>query len=98
MPLEREAFTRTRLDEERAKDRSKVVPVRLNKEELQALEEAGLIIEQEKISSVIKTLMNFGLIVIHKPETQAILQAVFKNKLNNKRQGITVVEPKFTQM
>ena len=47
---------------------------------------------------MIKTLMNFGLIVIHKEETGAVLEAVFKNKLNNKRQGITVVEPKFTQM
>lgn len=98
MPLEREPFTKTRLDEEKKFDKSKVVPVRLNVEELKALEEAGLILEQEKISSVIKTLMNFGLIVIHKPETEFLLEAVFKNKLNNKRQGITVVEPKFQQM
>ena len=98
MPLEREPFTPTRLEEERAKDKSKVVPVRLNSEELAALEEAGLIIEQEQISSVIKTLMNLGLIVIHKPETNAIIDTVFKNKRNNKRRGVSVVEPKFTRM
>lgn len=98
MPLQREAFTRTRLDEERAGDKSKVVPVRLNVEELRALEEAGLIIEEEKLSSVIKTLMNLGLIVIHKPETTAIISTVFKNQRNNKRRGVSVVEPKFTQM
>lgn len=98
MPLEREAFTRTRLDEERATDKSKVVPVRLNIEELRTLEEAGLILEQEKISSVIKTLMNLGLIAIHKPETNYLIDSVFKNKRNNKRTGITLVEPKFTQM
>lgn len=96
--LQREAFTPTRLQEERDKDKSKVVPVRLNVEELRALEEAGLIIEEEKLSSVIKSLMNLGLIVIHKEETALILSTVFKNKRNNKRRGVTVVEPKFTQM
>lgn len=98
MPLQREPFTPTRLEEERAKDKSKVVPVRLNVEELRALEEAGLIIEEEKLSSVIKTLMNLGLIVIHSPETTAIINTVFKNKRNNQRRGVSVVEPKFTQM
>lgn len=98
MAIEREPFTRTRLDEERAQDKSKVIPIRLNVEELKALEEAGIIFEQEKISSVIKTLMNLGLIAIHKPETAYLLEAVFKNKRNNKRGGITIVEPKFSQM
>lgn len=96
--LIREPFTKLRLDEEKTGDRSKVVPVRLNIEELRALEEAGLIIEEEKLSSVIKILMNFGLIVIHKPESTALLEAVFKNKRNNKRRGVGVVEPKFIQM
>ena len=98
MTIERDPFTPTRLEEERKKDKSKVIPVRLNIKELKALEEAGIIFEQEKISSVIKTLMNLGLIVIHKPETNYILEAVFKNKRNNKRGGITLVEPKFVQM
>ena len=98
MALVREPFTKTRLDEEKADDKSKVVPIRLNIEELQALEEAGVIFEQDKISSVIKTLMNLGLIAIHKPETAYLLEAVFKNKRNNKRGGVTLTEPKFTQM
>lgn len=96
--LIREPFTRTRLDEERAKDKSKVVPIRLNVEELRALTDAGLILEQEKISSVIKTLMNLGLIAIHKQETAYLIDSVFKNKRNNKRTGITLVEPKFERM
>lgn len=98
MVIEKEAFVKYRLDEEKAEDKSKVVPVRLNVQELQALEEAGLILEQEKLSSVIKTLMNFGLIVIHKEETGAVLDAVFKNKKNNRRGGVSVVEPKFSRM
>lgn len=98
MGLVRKPFTRTRLDEERSKDKRKVIPISLNIEELKALEEAGLILEQEKISSVIKTLMNLGLITIHKPETDYLIRAVFKNKLNNKRQGITLIEPKFSQL
>ena len=98
MVIKGEHFRKKRTNEEKKHDKSKVIPVRLNKDELNALTVAGLILEQEKLSSVIKTLMNFGLIVIHKEETTAVLEAVFKNKLNNKRQGITVVEPKFTQM
>lgn len=98
MGLIKEPFRKYRLDEEKKHDKSKVVPVRLNIDELNALEVAGQVLEQEKISSVIKTLMNLGLIAIHKEETALLLDVVFKNKLNNKRQGITIVEPKFKQM
>jgi uncharacterized protein (DUF1778 family) len=98
MALEREAFTRTRLDEERAKDRSRPITVRLNIEERQRLEEAALYLQQEKLSTVLKQLAEVGLIVLQDQKTRAIIDVLFKNERNNKRLGIQQADPKFIQM
>lgn len=98
MVLKREPFINYRSDEERAKDKSKVVPVRLNIDDLKRLEEVAKIINQEKLSTVIKTLVEIGLFVIHEEKTTYLINTLFKNKRNNKRLGISVIDPKFTQM
>lgn len=98
MTLVRKPFTSTRLDEERAEDDSKVIPVRLNKEELGWLEADARFLEQEKISTALKQLAVIGHIAIHDPKTYQLLELVFKNRRRNKRQGIGVVDPDFKQM
>lgn len=98
MGLERAAFTSTRLDEEKADDQSKVIPLRLNREELAMLEEDARFLEQEKLSTVVKQLMKIGHDAIHDPKTYKLIETVFINKRRNKRLGIEVIDPDFTQM
>lgn len=98
MALDRGVFVRTRLDEERAADTSKVITVRLNKDELARLEAAALFLGQEKISTALKQLFEVGLIVLHEPKTHAVLDVLFNNERKNKRLGIELPDPKFTQM
>lgn len=96
--MEREAFTRTRLDEERAQDKRKVISVSLSLEELKQLEEDASFLGQEKPSTALKQLAEIGSIVIHTPETRAIIERVFNNDRRNKRIGIDIANPTFSQM
>lgn len=98
MTLQREPFTRTRLDEERAEDKSRVFSLRLNVEELRALEEAGRFLGQDQLGTVLKQLVTVGLVVLHNPQTRAVLDILFKNERNNQRRGISIVDPTFSQM
>lgn len=97
MALEHKPFTVTRLDEERAEDKGKVLSVRLNDEELKRLEEDARILRQEKPATALKQLAAIGSIVIHGQETRAILEVLFNNERRNKRLGIEYAEPEFTQ-
>lgn len=99
MALKRlKAFESVRLEAERADDKSKVITVRLNLAELEALEADGRILRQEKIGTTLKQVWEIGHIVLHSPETSAILQAAFNNERKNERLGISEVDPKFKQM
>ncbi|RLC35858.1 hypothetical protein DRH27_06170 [Candidatus Falkowbacteria bacterium] len=91
------AFESAREEAERAKDKSKVVPLRLNTAELALLENDARLLRQEKIGTTIKQLVEIGRNVLHAPQTAAILEAVFNNERRNERLGIVEVEPKFTQ-
>lgn len=98
MGIDRPAFTRTRTDEERADDDSKVIPVRLSKVELEWLEADARFLRQEKMSTIIKQLMKIGHICINEPATRTILEVGFENDRKNERLGIGEVKPDFTQM
>lgn len=91
-------FTRMRLDEERAEDKSKVFTVRFNVDELKTLDEAARYLEQDQLGTVIKQLVSLGLLVLHDRKTKAALDILFKNERNNKRRGVTIVEPTFSRM
>lgn len=97
MLIHEKPFTRTRLDEERAEDRGRILSVRLNDEELKRLEDDARILRQEKPATALKQLAEIGSFVIHSPETRAVLEAVFNNERRNKRLGIMVPDPAFTQ-
>ena len=61
----KEPFQTYRLEEERAKDKSKVIPVRLNLEELKMLEEIKGLTGKENNSTALKHLAIIGYNVIH---------------------------------
>ena len=98
MSLQRKPFTSSLLDEERAKNKSKVITVRLNLEELGMLEEDAWLLRQEKIGTAIKQGWLIGRNVLHSPEMAAIIDTVFNNERRNDRLGISIVDPKFKQM
>ena len=98
MAIKKKPFTPTRLAEERAQDKSKVVPVRLNMDELATLEEDARLLRQEKQSTALKQLAEIGHFVIHRPEMVALIEVVFNNNRKNERLGIGIVDPKFKQM
>lgn len=89
MMLEKKPFTRYDLN-----NKTDVITLRLNDEERELLEKAKVIIEQERDGTAIKQLMMIGLAnVIHDPKTLTLLAVLFKNKRNNKRQGIVTYDP-----
>ena len=91
--LIQEPFTRTKTEEEKAKEKSIVLTVRLNKEELEMLREVQKAIEQPKDSTAIKTLFYIGAFdVLHDKKTNFIISTLFKNKRNNYRTGAYVGE------
>lgn len=98
MVIERQDFVPYRTEEERSNDDSKVFTIRLNREEMAEFEKAGIILRQEKPSTIIKQLAQIGLYdVLHDEKVRLVLEMGFKNKEKNDRLGITTVTPAFTQ-
>jgi hypothetical protein len=84
-----EPFTSKRTDEDKAKDKSVVMTIRMNREDLALLKEVKNAIEQPKDSTALKTLFRIGAFdVLHDQKTRFILDTMFKNKRNNERTGI----------
>lgn len=87
-----EHFRITRDQEEREKDKRITFTVSLNEEEQKRLKACQVILQQPKPSTCMKTLAEIGYNVLHDPLTGGIIDALFKNKRNNERQGIPPVE------
>lgn len=66
--------------------------VRLNAEERELLNACKRVIEQPKDSTALKTLAWIGAKVVHEPKTAYIIETLFKNKRNNERSGIHIIE------
>lgn len=99
MALKRlKAFESVRMEAERADDKSKVITVRLNLAELEALEADARVLRQEKVGTTLKQVWEIGHTVLHSPQTLAVLEAAFNNERRNERLGIVEVEPNFKQM
>jgi uncharacterized protein (DUF1697 family) len=82
-------FVRKKTDEEKAKEESKVMTIRLNTQELEMLEAVKQAIEQPKDSTAIKTMFYLAYYnVIHDQKTRYLLETLFKNKRNNQRTGV----------
>jgi len=87
-----EGFTPYKLEEERAKDKTLTFTVWLSEEEKLQLVRAKKIIEQPKNSTALKMLAKIGIITLDDPKIKEIIGVLFKNKLNNKRNGIAEIE------
>jgi len=98
MSFEKKPFIPYRLDEDKSKDKSKVVPVRLNIEELKRLEETSRFLNQEKLSTTLKQLSEIGYFVIQEQKTNYLIRTLFDNKRKNKRLGVEIVDPKFSNL
>ena len=98
MALEKTDFVPLRDQEERDKDKTRVFSIRLNDEELKALEDGALVIGQEKLTTAIKQFAAIGLIVLHDSQTSKIMETLFINKKRNERTGIFIPEPKFKKL
>jgi len=88
------AFTPTKFQEERDKEKGKIFTIRLNEEEVKALRQAQNIMQQEKQSTTLKQLAMFGLYVLHDRSTAYILDVLGHNIRKNKRIGIQEVDIK----
>lgn len=96
MPIEQEPFTRTRLDEERAKDRGKTSGVWFNNAELIDLEAIAVFFHQEKESTTIKHCVELTKAIIEGGQSERVIRdIVFNNVRKNRRLGIEEVDPKF---
>lgn len=98
MALIREPFTTTRLAEERATDKSMVISLRLNREEIEAVTDAGRLLQQEMQSSIVKQLMQLGLLCLQSPETRAALRLATENTRRNIQRGVVVAQPKIGRL
>lgn len=86
-------FYSTRLQEDRDKDKRKVITLSLNFQEQAALIEDMRVLRQGKDSTALKQLWQIGRAVLHDKKMGAILRAVLNNSRRNERIGISSVDP-----
>ena len=92
MTLEKQPFRLYREEEERAKDKRKVITISLNLGELKELKEDMRLIRQDQLGKAVKQLMKIGQIVLHEQKTTKIIDTLFINKRNAERRGIVEFE------
>lgn len=96
--LEPRPFTSTRLQEERDQDKSVVISLRLNREEILKIEDAGRLLQQEMPSSIVKQLMELGLVSLQRDETRLALRLATENTRRNIQRGVVVAQPKIRRL
>jgi hypothetical protein len=80
-------FIPSKLQEERTETKE-VFSVKLNAEERLILDQCKLVLNQPKDSTAIKDMAKIGAKVILSEKIRYILEAVFKNKRNNRRNNL----------
>jgi len=80
-------FIPSKLQEERTETKE-VFSVKLNAEERLILDQCKLVLNQPKDSTAIKDMAKIGAKVILSEKIRYILEAVFKNKRNNRRNNV----------
>lgn len=96
--LIRPAFTPTRLDEDKANDKSITFTVRANEEEIAKIEWVMNFLQEEQRSKAFKQCFEVGYNVLQEEKIGAIRDALFKNVVNNGRKGISIVEGKIKRL
>ena len=77
MTLERPAFTKLRLDEEKAKDKSKVFPMRLNEQEQAMAKELMILFNVKSPVTAIKYGAEVGKNVLHSTFGADLMKRLF---------------------
>lgn len=96
MPIQREAFTSTRLEEERAKDTGKTEGIWFNNDERAELEQIAVFFHQQKISTTIKHCIEVTKTIIEGGSSEKVIRdTVFNNVRKNRRLGLEEIDPKF---
>lgn len=96
MVIERESFTSTRLEEDRAKDTGKTEGIWFNNTEREELERIAVFFHQQKISTTIKHCIEVTRTIIEGGSSEkAIRDLVFNNVRKNRRIGLEEIDPKF---
>ena len=86
-------FYSTREESERAKDKDRVISVKINKRwENIYLNPCKPILQQPKDSTLLKCLAEIGAKVVQQENTQFIIDIIIGNKRKNKRVGIGLIE------
>lgn len=95
MPITQEPFKQYRDRDEPGGEKEATFTVRLGADFGRSeLDQGKKILEQERDSTAMKQLAMIGLAcVLHDRKTRVILKLVFKNKRNNKRQGVVTFDP-----
>lgn len=84
-------FTSYTLDEEDDKS-TDIFTVRLNKDDRELLNNAKLLMKQQKDSTALKQLARLGALVLHDQKTTLILNTILNNDRRNKRIGISEID------
>jgi tRNA nucleotidyltransferase/poly(A) polymerase len=93
------AFTSMRTEEERSRDKGRVITVRLNEEEEKQLKEMMDFLQQPKDSTAYKKMFQIGyLTVIHDEKMKLIVSSILDNRRKNWRTGIQPEQFKSWQM
>lgn len=95
MPVIKQPFKRYNLKTDRD---SLKHPIHINKGDLERLEAVAEILQEEKLGSTIKAVMDLGITyLLNDPVGQRMGALFFRRKLNNERLGIVEAEPDFRQ-
>jgi len=96
MSLEKKPF---QLYAERTQDLKSIkYPIHLNQEDIINLQDMGVLMQEEKMGTVIKNLMNISITMLKTdPVLRLSWELAFKKKLNNERLGIVEANVDFQQ-
>lgn len=94
--LEKKPF---QLYEERTEELKAVkFPIHLNQEDIRNLQAVGKLMQEEKMGTVIKNLMNISItLLLNDPVVRLAWETAFKKKRNNERLGIGEANVNFEQ-
>ncbi len=92
------AFTPSRSDDERIKDKSFTFTIRINKEEQERIEWVMNFLQEDQKSKAFKQCFEIGFNVLHEDKIGAIRDVILGNVVNNGRKGISVIDGKIGRL
>jgi hypothetical protein len=96
--IEKENFVNYKKQKERDKEKTRVFPIRFNKDEISNIEKQATILSEYKLTTTIKLLIELGSSVLQREETITLLEARVKNDRRNIKKGVEHLEPNFWKL